>query len=486
MTSTYDEKLESEACVEPVESQKPMLENIDDDPVFSYAEQRKIIRRVDLRLVLMLGALHCVCLIDRGNIGAAKLAGMSTELHLIGNRYSVIAVSFFPPYICLQALGPILIRKIGPVNYLSAVCLIWGAVMLSAGFVKTWTQMVGIRVIIGALEAGFFPASVYLISTWYTRYDLQKRYAIFYFLGCVASACTGILSYGITFMNGLGGLTAWRWIFIIQGLITCIIAVIGWFVLIDFPDRMKTSARKFLSDSEYDFIMRRIGKDRADTVLEPFNLRKYFAAGLDINIWAFGFIHFSSTTTAYAISYFLPTIYADGMGFSEGVSLCLFAPPFAAAGVLMYVTSWAGDRYHIRAPILIFNALITIIGLPLLGFTEGNASRMVGAFLTTMGCNSNIPAAMAYQANNIRGQWKRAFASAIFVGLGASGGMTGSLVFRSQDAPNYRLGILTCLGLSCLIIVLVFLLSVRFYYANRKVDRGELVIGKLPGFKYTF
>lgn len=81
----------------------------------------------------------------------------------------------------------------------------WGSLLtflfkLSAGFVKKWTELVGIRVIIGALEAGFFPAAVYLISTWYTRYDIQKRYAIFYLLGCVASAFTGILSYGITFM----------------------------------------------------------------------------------------------------------------------------------------------------------------------------------------------------------------------------------------------------------------------------------------------
>ncbi|KAJ5946677.1 MFS general substrate transporter [Penicillium verhagenii] len=486
MTTVNEGKLGSENRVEPLESQKPMMENIDDDPVYSYTEQRNIIRRVDIRLVLMLGFLHCVCLIDRGNIGSAKVAGMSKELKLIGNRYSDIAVSFFPPYICLQALGPILIRKIGPVNYLSGVCFIWGAVMLSAGFVKKWEQMIGIRIIIGALEAGFFPASVYLISTWYTRYDIHKRYALFYLLGCVASAFTGILSYGITFMNGLGGLTAWRWIFIIQGLLTCIVAAIGWFVLIDFPDRMKTSSRKFLSDSEYEFIMRRIEKDRADVVLEPFNLKKYFAAGLDINIWAFGLIYFSSTTTAYAISYFLPTIYQEGMGFSQGASLCLFAPPYAAAGILMYATSWVGDRYHIRGPILIFNVLITIIGLPLLGFTKGNASRMVGAFLTTMGCNGNIPAAMAYQANNIRGQWTRAFASAIFVGLGASGGMTGSLVFRSQDAPEYHPGILTCLGLSCLIIVLVALLSIRFYRANRKVDKGELLIGNLPGFKYTY
>ncbi|KAJ5641218.1 MFS general substrate transporter [Penicillium lividum] len=472
--------------LESVESQKPIVEGLDDDPVYSYSEQRKIIHRVDSRLVLMLGFLHTVSLIDRGNLGTAAVAGMEKELHLHGTQYNTIAVAFFPPYICLQIFGPILVRKIGPTNYLSTVVFIWGAVMLSAGFVKDWTQLIGIRFIIGALEAGFFPASVYLISTWYTRYDIQKRYAIFYLLGCVASACTGILSYGITFMRGLGGLTAWRWIFVIQGLITCVVATISYFVLVGFPDQMKDGNRKFLSNDEYDFIMRRITKDRADANLEPFNLKKYLRAGLDINIWGFGLIYFSTTTTAYAISYFLPIIYQKGMGFSMGASLCLFAPPYAAAGILMYATSWLGDRYHIRGPILVFNALLTIIGLPLMGFTKGNASRLVGAFLTTMGANSNIPAAMAYQANNIRGQWKRAISSAIFVGLGASGGMTGSLVYRSQDSPTYHPGILTCVGLSGLIIVIVALLSTRFYMLNRKASRGELVIAGLPDFRYTY
>lgn len=71
---------------------------------------------------------------------------------------------------------------------------------MCGGFVHNWAQLAGIRIIIGALEAGFFPAAVYLIATWYTRYQMQKRFAIFYLLGCVASAFTGILSYGITFM----------------------------------------------------------------------------------------------------------------------------------------------------------------------------------------------------------------------------------------------------------------------------------------------
>lgn len=125
-------------------------------------------------------------------------------------------------------------------------------------------------------------------------------------------------------------------------------------------------SRRFLSAEQYDFVIRRINEDRADVTLEPFNLSKYLRAGLDINIWAFGAIYFCTTSTAYALVYFLPIIYREGMGFSMGASLCLFAPPYAAAGVVMQTTSWIGDRYRMRGPIIVFNALLTLIGLPLM------------------------------------------------------------------------------------------------------------------------
>ncbi|GFN19565.1 phthalate transporter [Aspergillus tubingensis] len=457
-----------------------------DDTELTPQEQRRVIRRVDARLIVMLGFLHTVSLLDRGNLSTAAVAGMEKELHLQGNQYNIIAVVFFPPYICLQMLGPVLIRRLGPKIFLAGICFIWGIAMMCGGFVHNWAQLAGIRIIIGALEAGFFPAAVYLIATWYTRYQMQKRFAIFYLLGCVASAFTGILSYGITFMNGLGGLTAWRWIFVIQGLLTCTLAAISYFVLINFLDRMRSSKSRFLSDREYDFITHQINDDRGDVRLEPFNLKKYLVAALDINIWGFGLVYFCTTSTAYSIAYFLPLIYRQGMGFSMGASLCLFAPPYVAAGITMMATSWIGDKYRLRGPIIVFNAMLALIGLPLMTFTKGNGPRLVGCFLTTMGANSNVPAAMAYQANNVRGQWKRAACSAIFVGLGASGGMVGSLVFRSQDAPEYRPGMLTCIGLQAAAIVLVGLLTIRLYLRNRRVDRGELVIGDLPGFRYTY
>lgn len=96
-----------------------------------------------------------------------------------------------------------------------------------------------------------------------------------------------------------------------------------------------------------------------------------------------------------------------------------------------------------RGPILAFNALIGIIGLPIMGFAENNAVRYFGVFLAVAGSNANVPTSMAYQANNIRGQWTRALSSATLVGFGGIGGIVSSLVFREQDAPIYRLGMWT-------------------------------------------
>jgi hypothetical protein len=84
------------------------------------------------------------------------------------------------------------------------------------GFTPNWTTLVGLRVILGVLEAGFFPGCAYLLSCWYPRYQLHKRNAVFYLIGSMASALSGILAYGLMQMDGIGGLAGWRWIFVVS------------------------------------------------------------------------------------------------------------------------------------------------------------------------------------------------------------------------------------------------------------------------------
>lgn len=96
----------------------------------------------------------------------------------------------------------------------------------------------------------------------------------------------------------------------------------------------------------------------------------------------------------------------------------------------MFSTAWVADKYRIRGPIIASLAVLTIIGLAMMGWAPGVASQYAGVFFTCAGANSNIPHMMSWQANNIRGQWKRAFCSATLVAFGGIGGIAGSLVFR--------------------------------------------------------
>ncbi|KAL4862340.1 hypothetical protein BDV12DRAFT_45709 [Aspergillus spectabilis] len=474
--------------VETVDSNVPATQrgvDIDVDEEYTYAEQRKIVHRVDRRLVTMCGAAYCISLMDRTNVSAAAIAGMMEDLELyIGFRYSTMVLVFFVTYIVFQPLATAVIRKIGPRIFISSIVMTWGACLLGFAYSPDWQTLTGLRALLGILEAGFFPGAVYLLSCWYSRYEVQKRYSLFYLIGCVASALSGILAYGFSEMTPLQGLGGWQWIFIMQGVLTFIIGILCIIFVVDFPDKAY-KAWGFLDERECAFIIRRLNRDRGDAEPEPWSLVKFLRPALDLKIWGFAFIFFSLTTVSYAIAYFLPIILRENMGFSIAASQCLVAPPYVLAGILMVSTAWVGDKYRIRAPILVFNSLITLIGLPVMGFAPTPGARFFGVFLTTAGANANIPASMAYQANNIRGQWTRAFASATLVAFGGIGGIAGSLVFRSQDAPDYVPGIWAAIACQLCLLIVVAAMSAYFWICNRKADRGELIIEGSADFRYT-
>lgn len=264
---------------------------------------------------------------------------------------------------------------------------------------------------------------------------MGKRYSVFYLLGAVASAFAGILAYGLMQMNGLANITGWRWIFIIEGILTCVLGIAGYWLIVDFPDSKRTSWR-FLGARERAWIVARVQADRGDAKIPAFSMRKFLRAGLDWKIWCYAMIFFNTTTITYALAYFLPVILNSSLGFSVAKAQCLVAPPYVFGGFVMFGTGWLGDKYRLRGLPILINMTLCLIGLPIMGFHSNPSVRYFGVFLVTAGANANVPSTMAYQANNIRGQWKRAFCSATLVGFGGVGGIAGSLVFRSVHTSN--------------------------------------------------
>lgn len=277
-------------------------------------------------------------------------------------------------------------------------------------------------------------------------------------------------------LNGKANLAGWRWIFLVQGLITMVLAILAYWLLVDFPDSDR-STWSFLGKAERQWIIARIQRDRGDSKVAKFNLGQFIRGGADVKIWAYAFIFFNTTTISYALAYTLPLLLVGSMGFTVGQAQCLVAPPYVFAGMVMFASAWIGDRWRFRGPLIVFNMLLCLIGLPIMGWAKSNGVRYFGVFLVTAGANCNVPTVMSFQANNLRGQWKRAFCSATLVGFGGIGGIAGSLVFREQDKlTGYKPGMYACIACATLNIVLVLICDLAFWRANKAADAG----GKVP------
>ncbi|KAJ5995538.1 phthalate transporter [Penicillium waksmanii] len=447
--------------------EKPNVHHDEIITSMSASEQKRLIRRIDIRLVITLGFLYCISLLDRTNMGATSVAGMQKDLNMnaANNGYSITSLVFFITYTIFQIPATAIIRKIGPRIFISTIVLLWGAVMIAFGFAPTWPVMAGLRIILGALEAGFYPGCIFLLSTWYPRYELQKRNAVFYLIGSMASGLGGILAYGLMQMDGISGRRGWEWIFIVS----LLLLLENDSHLLLSPLRHEGEERytppqswNFLNESEAAFIVARLEADRSDVYSEPFSLKSYLANAADSKVWAYSLLYLLTTTNTYSIAFFLPIILQDSMGFSVAKAQCLVAPPYVAAALVMFVQAVFADKWRIRGPVVAFNAAIGLVGLALTGYLESPAP-----------------------SNNIRGQWKRAFTSATLIGGGSIGGIFGTTVFRAKDAPNYRPGLLATMLANAAIILIVAAMSFKFSRANKRAEGGGKIIEGLSGFRYT-
>ncbi len=135
------------------------------------------------------------------------------------------------------------------------------------------------------------------------------------------------MAYGLMHMNGLGNLEGWRWIFIIEGIISVLVSLLSYLLLVDFPEEAHKSW-EFLSKDERDFVIRRMNRDRADAITDPFTVGAFFRPALDLKVWMFAFMFFCVTLVGYSINYYLPIILL-GMGTNYLRPALFFVPLFA-------------------------------------------------------------------------------------------------------------------------------------------------------------
>ncbi|RAL05491.1 putative MFS transporter [Aspergillus ibericus CBS 121593] len=435
--------------------------------------EKALVRKIDLRLLPMIIIMYILNYLDRNNIAAAKLAGLVTDLNLVGVEYQTCVSILFVGYLLMQIPSNLLLNKFGkPALYLPGAMMLWGIISTCTAGAQSYAGLVTVRFFLGFVEAAYFPGCLYFLSAWYTRKELGFRTAALYSGSLISGAFSGLIAAGITEnMDYKMGLRAWRWLFIIEGAITIVVAFLSIFILPNFP---RTTG--WLTEEEKELAAWRLEEDIGeddwvDSEQQTF-LHGVQLAFTDIKTWILMLLILCIVSSA-SVTNFFPTV-VKTLNYGNIETLLLTAPPYCLAVICAFANAWHADRtgeryFHITLP-LYFSVAAFIIAAT----TTSIGPRYFSMMLMVPSLYTGYVVALGWISSTLpRPASKRAAALAGINCVSNASSIYASYMYPDSDAPRY----ITAMSVNCVtaFVAILSATALRFILVrlNKKLDRGE-------------
>ncbi|WKT45547.1 MFS transporter superfamily [Fusarium oxysporum f. sp. vasinfectum] len=446
------------------------LSQEDADFLNNFPEERKkaVIRKVDWRLIPMLVLLYLIAYLDKTNIGNAKIEGMTDDLHLKGIEYNIVTAIFFIPFVLCEVPSNMILHKFKrPSWYMGGIVFCWGVIMTLTALVQNYAGLLVIRFLLGIFEAGFLPVQSSSSQT--------------------GGAFSGLLAFAIAKMDGMAGMEGWRWIFLIEGLFTVVVAIMCVFLLCDSP----ALSTRWLDADEIRYLELRQLSRRATVPMDykendHFNLRLFKDILMDYKIWLLFFANWSNAVPNYAMKFTMPTI-LRGMGYTSSDAQLMTIPPYAIGAISAYVFAIFADKYSWRAPFILGPQCCLVVAFIILFVKSSNIEDNIAVCyfavcLACFGMYPILPGVNAWNVANTPDPAKRSVNIGLLVCVGNIGGLIGSYIYLEREAPRYPTGYGTSLAFGLAGVVAVLLLETLLLKRDEDLIRmGE----KSPLFKYA-
>lgn len=411
---------------------------------------------------------------DRANLGNARVAGMNDDLGLSDTDFSLALNMFQISYIIFSPLSNTLLPRLRPSRYVSALMFLWGIVVACMGAVQNARHLWALRFLLGIFEAGFSPAVMYLFSMWYTRRENSRRFMVFWSASIMSGAFAGILAGAISGgLDGSRGLPGWRWLFVVEGVVTVAVALVTPFVLIDYP----ATCHKF-SPAEKRLAMDRLeadGFDMGDSEKNRRGLslaRSLWSALTTPAFWLF-YVGMMTVDGSFTLNNFYPTL-VEALGYDSVTAQYMTAPLYVVVLPVAITMSFVGDRWpHRRA---YFIAGLMAWAALFAGLTAGVrpfTARYALMCMLNIGLYSTVPLVLSFATTAFASVQPevRSVALAIMVGYANAAQIATSYLWPDSDAPRYVMGFATHAAIACLSAVLYLFNN---FWISRKPLKARL------------
>lgn len=439
----------------------------------------KLRTKIDFRLLPMIILMYIMNYLDRNNIATARLAGLQTDLKLTDTQYQTSVSILFVGYLLMQIPSNLLLNKIGkPALYLPACMIVWGIISTATSACESYKGLIACRFFLGFVEAAYFPGCLFFLSSWYTRKELALRTAILYSGSLISGAFGGLIAAGITGnMDGARGLRAWRWLFIIEGAATIVIAMSSFLILPNFP-----RTTKWLTEEERQLAVWRLQEDIGLDDWTGSSEQSFFhgmkLAFADIKTWVLMVMLFGIVASG-SVTNFFPTV-VKTLGYPNVESLLLTAPPYVLAVITSFLNAWHADRTGERVLHVTLPLLVGMAAFILAAATTTTAPRYVAMMLMVPGVYTGYVVVLAWISNTIpRPPAKRAAALAAINAVSNCSSIYASYMYPSSAGPRYVVAMSVNCATAALAIIMAVTLRMILGRLNGKLDRGEHVEGAI-------
>ncbi|OAK94139.1 major facilitator superfamily transporter [Phaeosphaeriaceae sp. SRC1lsM3a] len=419
------------------------MQDIDDS-----TSSKAINTKMDIALLPFLSLLYLFNGLDRSNIGNAETQGFSRDIGASPDDLNLAISLFSVTFVLLQPPSAAVGRWLGAKNWITLMMIGWGACTIIHAFIRGRSALIAMRLMIGLFEAGFYPTAVAYLSCFYCRYDLAVRIALFYGQYAIAGAFSGSIAFGVFHLKSTV-LYSWQYLFIIEGSLTVVMALIAWFWLPDEP-----ASAWFLSKDERQFAKMRIIKDNIDSVTldadddgvahSRLSKRDVSDALMDWKTWYVLVFNVCASVPNQTFSVFLPLV-VQGLGYSSIQANLMSVPPYVCGAVGLYLFALSSDHRKERGYHIVTGIAISLVGLLVTVICQTSPAKYAGLCILLFGSYIAAPLTVAWLSGNTPEPGKRSLVLGVN-GFGNLAGVIGAQLYKKRYAPEYLLPFYVTLG----------------------------------------
>ncbi|KAI0891232.1 MFS general substrate transporter [Annulohypoxylon nitens] len=456
------------------------LHRFDPKARWTWAEESKVVWKVDWRIMAWTAIMFTAMELDRANLAQSLTDNFLEDMHMITDDYNLGNTIYALCFLAGEFPAQLLAKWLGPDRWIPSQIVLFSIVSASQFALSSRSSFLVCRALLAFLQGGFIPECVLYLSYFYKHHELTIRLGFFWTGMFIADIVAAIVAFGILHMRGVEGRSGWRWLFLIEGLITGTIGLLSFIMMPPGPTETASWSRGkngwFTEREEIIMVNRIIRDDPSKGTMhnrQSITPKLLWKSLTDIDLWPLYAIGLTFNIPTFSPQQYL-SLSLRGLGFDTFQTNLLSIPYLVLKIINMIALATLAEytgQLAACASIFQFWCLPFLIYLRVVDTTKASKWLTWGIISLLIAAPLGHPVQVGWISRNSNTVRSRAVGAALYNMFLQAGVIISSNIYRSDDAPLYRRGNSILLGIVGLNLVLYVLTKTYFVWRNRERDR---------------